>query len=61
MRARATGRGGGGSTSGVKAQSMPAKSASAALCCAGTELAACGIAELEYDNPLDLRVIITHI
>eukprot|EP00965_Chrysotila_dentata_P037812 1257353-Pleurochrysis_carterae.AAC.1 len=41
--------------------SMPAKFARAALCCAGAEPAACGIAELEYGNPLDLRAIITHI
>eukprot|EP00965_Chrysotila_dentata_P131651 4353007-Pleurochrysis_carterae.AAC.1 len=61
MRARATGRGGGGSSSGVKARSMPPKSALAALCCAGAEPAACGISELEYSNPLDRRVTITHI
>eukprot|EP00965_Chrysotila_dentata_P257556 6212925-Pleurochrysis_carterae.AAC.1 len=41
--------------------SMPAKSAHAALCCAGAEPAACGIAEFEYGNSLDLRVGITHI
>eukprot|EP00965_Chrysotila_dentata_P237533 6201969-Pleurochrysis_carterae.AAC.3 len=51
---RATARGGGGSNSGVKAQSMPAQSARAALCCAGAKPAACGIAKLEYGNPLDL-------
>eukprot|EP00965_Chrysotila_dentata_P175604 5796934-Pleurochrysis_carterae.AAC.5 len=61
MRARASGRRGGGSNSGVKARSMPANSARAALCCAGAEPAACGIAGLEYGNPLDLRVISTHI
>eukprot|EP00965_Chrysotila_dentata_P241393 6204251-Pleurochrysis_carterae.AAC.2 len=56
-------RGGGGVqilASGLA--SMPAKSAPAAPCSAGAELAACGmIAEVEYGNPLDRRVIITHI
>eukprot|EP00965_Chrysotila_dentata_P205854 6183201-Pleurochrysis_carterae.AAC.2 len=60
MRARATGRREGGSNSGVKSQSMPARSARAALCCVGAEPAACGIAKLEFGNPSDLRVIITH-
>eukprot|EP00965_Chrysotila_dentata_P160730 5307656-Pleurochrysis_carterae.AAC.4 len=41
--------------------SMPAKFARVALCCAGAKPGACGIAELEYGNPLDLRVINTHI
>eukprot|EP00965_Chrysotila_dentata_P120318 3978345-Pleurochrysis_carterae.AAC.1 len=35
--------------------------ARATLCCAGAQPALCGIAELKYGNPLDLRVIITHI
>eukprot|EP00965_Chrysotila_dentata_P202128 6180956-Pleurochrysis_carterae.AAC.1 len=35
--------------------SMPAKSgARAALCCAGAQPAACGIAELEDGNPINL-------
>eukprot|EP00965_Chrysotila_dentata_P190307 6173791-Pleurochrysis_carterae.AAC.5 len=38
--------------------SIPAKSARAALCCAGAKPAAFGIAELEYGNPLDLKIIL---
>eukprot|EP00965_Chrysotila_dentata_P064275 2129572-Pleurochrysis_carterae.AAC.1 len=41
--------------------SMPAKPARAALCCASAEPAACGIDKLEYGNPLDRKVIITHM
>eukprot|EP00965_Chrysotila_dentata_P248053 6208119-Pleurochrysis_carterae.AAC.5 len=41
--------------------SMAAESTRVALCCAGVDPAACGIAKLEYGNPLDRRVVITHI
>eukprot|EP00965_Chrysotila_dentata_P114435 3782408-Pleurochrysis_carterae.AAC.1 len=50
-------RGGGGVqilASGRSSMSA-AKSARAALCCVGAEPAACGVAELEYGNPLDRR------
>eukprot|EP00965_Chrysotila_dentata_P219587 6191230-Pleurochrysis_carterae.AAC.2 len=39
----------------------PGMFARATPCCAGAQPAACGLAELEYGHPLDLRVIITHI
>eukprot|EP00965_Chrysotila_dentata_P000178 5775-Pleurochrysis_carterae.AAC.2 len=40
---------------------VPGKLARATPCCLGAQPAGCGIAEIEYGNPLDLRVIITHI